>query len=172
MTPIDSGDPTEQSRWRPLFALLNAMDEDIARLYGERGIEGVRPRFALPLIRLSHRGPLTIRQLAATLDVTHSAMSQTVGALRREGLVSSSPGPDARTRQVELTDRAVAIVPFLEAEWRATEHAVAELDAEIPYALSQAASDLKAALSRRSFYDRIARHLGDAELRDPGDAQR
>ncbi len=139
------------------------MDDDIASLYAERGVEGVRPRFTMPLIRLGRRGPMTIRELAAAFDVTHSAMSQTVSALRREGLVRTSPGADARTREVVLTARARKLLPFLEAEWRATERAVAELDQEIPYALSQVVADLAAALERRAFRDRIAEHLDDGE---------
>lgn len=155
-------DPTEESRWRPLRLLLEAMDGEIASLYAERGVTGVRPRFTMPLIRLGRRGPMTIRQLADSLDVTHSAMSQTVGALRREGLVTSAPGySDARTREVALTDRARELVPFLEAEWRATEQAVAELEAELPYAMSQVVRDIEAALARRSFHDRIVRHLSE-----------
>ncbi len=154
-------DPTEQSQWRPLRRLLNAMDDDIARLYDERDVVGVRPRLVLPLIRLGRAGAMTIQELAASLEVTHSAMSQTVAALRREGLASTAPGPDARTRQVVLTDRAKEIVPFLEAEWRATEAAIAELEAEIPYALVKAVQDLEAALARRSFHDRIVAHLPD-----------
>jgi DNA-binding MarR family transcriptional regulator len=145
-----------------LFRLLDAMDADIARLYAERGIAGVRPRFVAPLIRLGRRGGMTIRQLADSLEVTHSAMSQTVAALQREGLVTTAAGADARTREVVLTERARELLPFLEAEWRATEAAVAELDAEIPYALSQVVEDLKAVLARRSFHDRIADRIADS----------
>ncbi|WP_020673490.1 MarR family transcriptional regulator [Amycolatopsis nigrescens] len=164
MSPSDENpDPTEQSHWRPLRVLQDAMDDDIAKLYDERGVVGVRPRFAMPLIRLGRRGAMTIRQLAESLDVTHSAMSQTVSAMRREGLVSSTPGTDARTREVVLTERAEALVPFLEAEWRATEQAVAELEDEIPYALSQVVRDIEAALTRRSFHDRIVRQLARAD---------
>lgn len=155
-------DPTEESRWRPLRLLLSSMDDDIARLYEERGVAGVRPRFVMPLIRLGRRGPMTIRDLAVALVVTHSAMSQTVSALRREGLVRSVPGDDARTRVAALTERARAVLPFLEAEWRATEQTIAELEAEIPYPLSQVVQDLEAALARRSFHDRIARRLAQA----------
>jgi DNA-binding MarR family transcriptional regulator len=155
-------DPLEQHRWRPLRQLLDAMDADIARLYAERGIGGVRPRFVAPLIRLGRRGGMTIRQLAASLEVTHSAMSQTVAALQRDGLVTTAAGADARTREVVLTDRAREILPFLEAEWRATEEVVADLDAEIPYALSQVVRDLQAALARRSFHDRIADRIADS----------
>jgi DNA-binding MarR family transcriptional regulator len=154
-------DPSEQGQWRPLRQLLDAMDADIARLYTERGITGVRPRFVAPLIRLGRRGGMTIRQLAESLDVTHSAMSQTVAALQRDGLVTTAAGADARTREVVLTDRARDLLPFLEAEWRATEHVVADLDAEIPYALSQVVRDLQAALARRSFHDRIADRIAE-----------
>jgi len=159
-TPSD--DPTRSSALRPLKLLLDAMDDDIARLYAQRGVAGVRPRFSMTLIRLHHLGPLTIRQLAAEVEVTHSAMSQTITAMRREGLVQSSPGTDARTRTVALTDKGRAQVPFLEAEWRATEAAVAELESEVPYPLTRVVADLAAALDRRSFLDRITRHLSVA----------
>src|SRR5262245_54051514 len=137
------------------------MDDDITRLYSERDVAGIRPRFALPLIRLGHAGAMTVRALASAVDVTHSAMSQTVSALRREGLVRSTRGADGRTRKVVLSARGRAVVPFLEAEWRATEQAIAELEAEIPYPLSQVVRDLEAALARRSFHDRILDHLAE-----------
>jgi DNA-binding MarR family transcriptional regulator len=155
-------DPTEQSRWRPIRLLLAAMDRDIAALYEERGLADIRPRFAMPLIRLARRGPMTIRQLADSLDVTHSAMSQTVGSLRRQGLVRSLPGSkDARTREIALTKRAREIVPFLESEWRATEQSLADIEDEIPYPLTRVVDDVKAALARRSFHDRIVGHLAE-----------
>jgi DNA-binding MarR family transcriptional regulator len=158
---VATRDPSEQNLWRPVFRLLDEMDADIARLYAERGITGVRPRFVAPLIRLGRRGGMTIRQLAESLEVTHSAMSQTVAALQRDGLVRTAAGADARTREVVLTEKARELLPFLEAEWRATEQVVAELDAEIPYALSQVVRDLQAALARRSFHDRIADRIAD-----------
>lgn len=134
------------------------MDDEIARLYAERGVR-VRPRQTMPLIRLGRRGPMTIRELAAAVEVTHSAMSQTVTALRNDGFVTTRRGRDARTRVVELTDKARRLLPFLEAEWRATEQAAAELDAELPYAFTRVVRDMEEALRRRSFRDRIADQL-------------
>lgn len=156
---ISPSDPTRSSALRPLRQLLTAMDEDIARLYAERGIVGVRTRFSMALIRLYHLGPMTIRALAEEVDVTHSAMSQTATAMRRHGLVTTSLGTDARTRQVALTDKGRGLVPILEAEWRATERAIADLEAEVPYPLSRVVQDMAAALERRSFHDRIVDHL-------------
>ncbi|KAA5834255.1 MarR family transcriptional regulator [Saccharopolyspora hirsuta] len=153
-------DPTAQaSVWRPLRRLLNDLDDEIDQFYAQRGITGVRLRFVGPLIRLGHRGAMSIRELADALEVTHSAMSQTVASLRREGLVRSVTGTDARTRQITLTDRARQLLPLLEAEWRATEQALRDLDAEIPYALSRAVADLQQALARRRFRDRLTAHL-------------
>lgn len=158
-----SDDPTRTSALRPLRRLLTAMDEDIARFYAERGVVGVRPRFSMALIRLHHSGPMTIRELAAEIEVSHSAMSQTIAAMRRHGLVDTTPGADGRTRRVVPTSRGRALVPLLEAEWRATERAIAELEAGMPYPLSRAAGDLAEALAQRSFHDRILEHL-----REPG----
>lgn len=138
------------------------MDDDIARLYAERGVR-VRPRHTLPLIRLGRRGPMTIRELADSAEVTHSAMSQTVSVLKRDGLVTTRPGRDARVRIVELTSAARELLPFLEAEWRATEEAMAELDAELPYSLAQIVRDMEQALRRRSFRDRIAERMARDE---------
>jgi DNA-binding MarR family transcriptional regulator len=131
------------------------MDDEIARWYEAHGIAGVRPRFSMALIRLHHLGPMTIRALAREIDVTHSAMSQTVTAMRRDGLVEVAPGSDARTREVSLTPAGRALVPALEAEWRATERAIGEIEAEIPYALTQVIRDIEAALERRPFADRL-----------------
>ena len=152
-------DPTVEGALRPLRDLLGGMDADIARLYAERGVQGVRPRFSMALIRLHHLGPMTIRELAEQVEVTHSAMSQTVTAMRREGLVDSSAGEDARTRTVALTSRGRDLVPFLEDEWRATERAWGELEEELPYPLTQVVRDIAAALERRPFLDRISAQL-------------
>lgn len=173
-----SGDPTLDSGLRPLRELLSAMDADISRLYTERGVRGVRPRFSMALIRLHHRGSMTVKELAEQIEVTHSAMSQTVTGMRREGLVDSSTGPDARTRTVALTEQGRALVPFLEDEWRATERAWVELEAELPYALTRVVEDMTAALRRRSFLDRISHQLDQVPTGDragragPGDAGR
>jgi DNA-binding MarR family transcriptional regulator len=155
----ESPDPTEQSRWRPFHLLVRQMDNDIARIYDDRDVTGITPRHALPLIRLAHVGPMTITDIASVLGVTHSAASQTVAALSRAGYVRSKPGSDARTRTIALTARGRALVPLLQAEWRATEAAIEELESEIPYPLSQVGRDLEVALGRRSFYERVSDHL-------------
>ncbi|MEY7972405.1 MarR family winged helix-turn-helix transcriptional regulator [Saccharomonospora xinjiangensis] len=159
---ISRGPTEDEGFWRPLRRLQEAMDDEIARIYAERGVT-VRTRHTMPLIKLGRRGPMTIRELAAAVEVTHSAMSQTVAVLRRDGLVTTRQGSDARTKVVELTEAARELLPFLEAEWLATEEAVAELDAELPYSLARAVRDMEEALRTRSFRDRIAERLARIE---------
>jgi DNA-binding MarR family transcriptional regulator len=153
-------DLLDSNHWSDLHALLAEMDRDIAGLYAEAGIEGVRTRFVSPLIALHRYGPMTIRELAAAREVSHSAMSQTAAAMREAGLVESDDaGGDARTRRVRLTGRARELVPFLIAEWRATEATVRALDAALPYSLTQVTADLRALLAQRSFADRLRANL-------------
>jgi DNA-binding MarR family transcriptional regulator len=159
MTLSRTPDPTEYSRWRPLRLLQAAMDADIARIYAEARVDGLRPSWVMELIRLHARGPMTITELAESVQRTHSATSQKVAALRAAGWVRTTAGADARSKKVRLTAKAERIVGRLAAEWRATEAALAELEAEIPYPLSRVVTDIEAALRRRSFHDRIAEKL-------------
>jgi DNA-binding MarR family transcriptional regulator len=152
-------DPTEQSLWRPLRLLQAAMDADLARVYAEAQITGLKTSFVMELLRLSARGPMTITELAESVERTHSATSQKVAAMRAAGLVRTTPGADARTRKITLSVKARKIIGRLAAEWRATEAAVAEIDQEIPYPLSQVVTDMEKALQRKSFHDRITEKL-------------
>jgi DNA-binding MarR family transcriptional regulator len=131
------------------------MDREIAALYADAGLGDVRTRFVGPVIQLSRHEPMTIQQLADRMSVTHSAMSQTVAAMRRAGLVEDAPNVDGRTRRIRLSDRARELVPFLTAEWRATETTLRELEAELPYPLTAVVDDIRRALERRSFADRL-----------------
>ena len=165
MTGHQAQDPTEQSRWRPLRLLLAGMDADIGRIYAEARIEGLKPNWVMELLRLHARGPMTITELATSVARTHSATSQKVAAMRAAGWVrTATAGGDARSKQVMLTGRARRVIGRLAAEWRATEAALAELEAEIPYPLSRVAADIGEALQRQSFHDRIAGQLAA----DPG----
>jgi DNA-binding MarR family transcriptional regulator len=156
-----ASDPTEHSRWRPLRLLLEAMDGDIARLYTEAQVNELKPSWVMELLRLHAQGPMTIAELARSVERTHSAMSQKVAAMRTAGWVRTSAGSDARSKKVTLTAKASRIVGRLAAEWRATEAAIAEIEEEIPYPMSQAVTDIEEALRRKSFHDRIAAKLSN-----------
>ncbi|AUG80225.1 MarR family transcriptional regulator [Kitasatospora sp. MMS16-BH015] len=138
------------------------MDSDIGRIYADRQIEGLKPSWVMELLRLHAEGPMTIKDLAESVRRTHSALSQKVAAMRAAGWVEVAEGVDARTRTVGLTDRARSVVDQLAAEWRATEAALAELEAELPYPLSKVVVDIEQALERRGFHERIVAKLMEA----------
>lgn len=139
--------------------LQEALVADIARIYAEAEITGLKPSYALELLRLHARGPMTITELARSVQLTHSAVSQKVAAMRAAGWVRTTAGTDARSKKVALTAKAERAAGRLAAEWRATEAAIAEVEAEIPYPLSRAVTDIEEALRRKSFRDRIAERL-------------
>jgi len=152
-------DPTERSLWRPVFRLLHDMDGEIARVYADNGIADLKPSWVTVILKLHARGPMTIAELARSLEQTHSALSQKVAAMRAAGWLETTPGRDARSKMVTLTAKAERAVVLLDAEWRATEAAVTEIEAEIPYPLSRVVTDIQQALQRKSFHDRIAERL-------------
>jgi DNA-binding MarR family transcriptional regulator len=139
-----------------LRVLFEAMDADVALALSDLGLRDYRTRYSAVLRAIAESGPAPIRELADGLGITHSAVSQLVAEMQQRGLLTTRPGTDARTRQVDLTDRARALMPAVDAEWESTEAAAAALDAELPYSLSALIDDLAAALERRRFRDRIA----------------
>ena len=136
--------------------LLELLDGDVARLYADLGVPDYRPRYS-PVVRaLVAFGPLSIRDLASTVGVTHSAASQTAAQMARHGLLTLERGTDARQRIARLTARARALLPLIEAEWAATDAAAAELEAELPAALTEVLISAERAVMSRPMRLRIA----------------
>ena len=147
--------------------VLDLLDGDVAKVYVDLGLPEYRPRFS-PVIRtLVARGPLSVRDLATAVGVTHSAASQTVAQLTKAGLVTQEPdSADGRRRIVHLTGKARSLLPVIEAEWKATTAAMAELDAELSAPLGTVLAEIVQAVERRSFRARIDDQAGRA-LRPP-----
>jgi DNA-binding MarR family transcriptional regulator len=142
--------------------LLELIDGDVALVYDDLGLEGFRPRYT-PIARtLAQAGPSSILALAQATGVTHSAASQTVNQMAKDGLVSLEPGTaDARQRIVRLTSAAGWLLPLLEAEWAATSAAAVALEAELSYPLSRLVDEAIAALRDRPMRQRIAEAAPD-----------
>ncbi|WP_329125719.1 MarR family winged helix-turn-helix transcriptional regulator [Streptomyces sp. NBC_01465] len=141
--------------------LLDQLDGDVAAVYADRGLEWFRPRYAPVVRELAASGPSSIRDLARATGVTHSAASQTVAQMVKEGLVVLEPGADARSRIARPTPKAEALLPVLDAESAATTAAAAELEAELGYPLSRLVGEALDALARRPMRRRIADAMMD-----------
>jgi DNA-binding MarR family transcriptional regulator len=139
--------------------LLDRLDTDVAAVYADLGLTGFRPRYA-PVVREIAAAPgrrASISDLALATGVTHSAASQTVARMTRDGLVVLAPDEDdARRRVVRLTPKAEELLPAVDTEWRATLAATRALEAELPYSLSRLVGETLAALDRRPMRQRIA----------------
>src|SRR5690349_11065578 len=80
--------------------LLDVFDRDLGSIYADLGLAHIRPRFVAYIRTIAASGPQSIRDLATAVGVTHSAASQTVAQMSRQGLVTLAPGSDARHRIV------------------------------------------------------------------------
>ena len=136
--------------------VLELLDGDVAQVYADLGVPDYRPRYS-PVVRaLIALGPMSIRDLAGAIGVTHSAASQTAAQMARHGLLTLERGADARQRIARLTARARALLPLIEAEWAATGAAAAELEAELPAALTHVLFCTERAVVSRPMRARIA----------------
>ena len=149
--------------------LLELLDGDVARVYADLGVPDYRPRFS-PVVRaLVALGPLSIRDLASAVGVTHSAASQTAAQMARHGLLTLERGADARQRIARLTARARELLPLIEAEWAATDAAAAGLEAELPAALTEVLLAAERAVVSRPIAP-ANRHAARALLAEPAAA--
>ncbi|MFE4371499.1 MarR family winged helix-turn-helix transcriptional regulator [Streptomyces sp. NPDC056835] len=154
---VPPGSPGPELLGTRLRHLLDRLEAGVEAVYTDLGMDGFRPRYA-PIVRAlaAAPGPCSIRELAQATGVTHSAASQTVAQMVKDGLVVLAPGEDARRRMVRLTPRAKELLPALNVEWEATSGAAAEFEAELPYPLSRLIGEALEALDRRPMGQRIA----------------
>lgn len=138
-----------------LRSLIDLLDGDVEAAYAAAELAW-RPRYTPVLRALTRSGATSIKAIASEIGVSHSAASQTVSQMVREGLVALTPGADARERIVVLTPATQAMIPALERQQSATNAAAAELDAELSAPLTEVLIEALAALDRRRFLIRIA----------------
>jgi DNA-binding MarR family transcriptional regulator len=134
--------------------LVETLDGAVEDAYAHAGLD-YRPRYT-PVVRtLVELGPSSIRTIAIRAGITHSAASQTVSQMAKQGLVRLEAGEDARERIVALTAAARRMLPALERCWAATRLAAQALEDELSAPLSTVLREAIDALGKRSFTDRL-----------------
>jgi DNA-binding MarR family transcriptional regulator len=137
-----------------LRRLSESIDEDARVIYAELNIS-FQQRWVGLLEELSKRGPRSVGELAETLGIRHSSVSQTRRSLEEEGLVEAADDPDdARSRRLRLSPAGKKLVQKLEYVWDVLNQASVELDQEAGHVVA-ALDRLDAALRRKSLYDRV-----------------
>lgn len=157
-----NGSPTLGTLLRHAIDLLDGAVEDAYRAADLPW----RPRYTPVARALVELGPAPIRAIAGHAKVTHSAASQTLAHMVRAGLAELRPGNDGRERIAALTPAAVALLPALRRQWRATNAAADRLDAELSAPITAVLAEAIAALERRPFAARI----DDARRDQPNEA--
>jgi DNA-binding MarR family transcriptional regulator len=134
--------------------LVETLDGAVQNAYAQAGLD-YRPRYT-PVVRtLVELGPSSIRTIAGRAGITHSAASQTVSQMTKQGLVRLEAGEDARERIVALTPAARRMLPALERCWAATRLAAQTLEDELSAPLSTVLREAIDALEKRSFAKRL-----------------
>lgn len=148
----DVGGAALGARLRRLSA---AIDADVARIYAARGIRFEQRWFGV-INQLALAGPLSVRDLADLLGITHASVSETRQSLEAAGLIASQADPsDGRRRVLTLSPSGEALVAQLQPLWDAFDETARELDAEAG-GVTEALARLEQALAQRSLHERIA----------------
>ncbi|MFZ9394822.1 MAG: MarR family winged helix-turn-helix transcriptional regulator [Erythrobacter sp.] len=149
-----------------LRRLSERVDREAALVYRQQGIE-FEQRWFGPLNQLHRYGDMSVGDLARRLGISHAAVSQSVGALRRHGLVEGRADPaDARRQTLMLSRKGKSLCEKLAPVWQALEQVSRELDLAAA-GISRHLIMLELALAEESLDARFDRILaGSAAARD------
>lgn len=144
-----------------LRQLVYEMDADVETLYADLGLP-FRSRYTPVIKALDVAGSLTIKDLAREVGLSHSALSQTISQMGKDGLVSSVQGADGRERLISLTPAARALMPQVIECWAAFNQVRDDIAAEVGVDLQAACEATLDALGERNLQQR-AREILDAK---------
>ncbi|MCE7012117.1 MarR family winged helix-turn-helix transcriptional regulator [Kibdelosporangium philippinense] len=138
-----------------LFAMVyRAMTDHMHDLLHDHGREPLRPAHGYVFRYLQSKGPVTIVELAAQLDVTKQAASKTVAELVDWGYIERHVHPtDGRAQVLALTQRGKDYVRLADRLWGEVEDHWAGLIGD--ERLAAVRDDLQAYLDSRYGDDRV-----------------
>ena len=100
---------------------------EVNKVYEQEGIPFDASWFPVFYV-LSRQQPMPLIDIADTLEVSHSAVSQLVTSLRKKGLVKTAPCPeDGRRQLVALTKKGEELLQQVQPIWEAITTAMTEL---------------------------------------------
>jgi len=84
---------------------------------------GLRATQFSMLVTLSLRGTSTISDLAEALGLERTTLSRNLALVEERGFVRINPGEDARSREVEITPKGMAVISKTMPAWQAAQKA-------------------------------------------------
>jgi DNA-binding MarR family transcriptional regulator len=122
-----------------------------------------------PVLRAVSAGAESIADIRARSHLTQGAISQTVGLMMADGLVTRRDLEDGRKSGVHLTAKGQRLLKRLEPHWAVTFAAIDALEQEIGHPLLRVLQETASALERKGFAARLrtaAARRGDGESAD------
>lgn len=137
-----------------LKRISDRMSHDVRRFYKEMGI-AVEPNWYLVFMLLQKEGEIPITAIAEPLGYTHPSVAVIVKKMAAKGYLQvRKDRTDKRKQLVSLSDKALAMLPQLEAVWRSCEKAILKMlnkDLAILHHLDH----IDEALEKNSFHNRF-----------------
>jgi ribosomal protein S18 acetylase RimI-like enzyme/DNA-binding MarR family transcriptional regulator len=143
------------TRIRRLYEQLSI---DADRIYEEAGLP-FRVSYFYVIYALSAAGSMPIAKIAKLAGFSHSAVSQTIKRLTKEGLVETTATSDGRQKLVSLSRAGEDLREKLSPYWAALEASMKDTIKESGHDLMAAISGVEAAYNRTSLYDRVHAYL-------------
>ena len=149
-----------------LRRISERIDRDANQVYARLGVT-FEQRWMGVLDLLGRQGPMSVKDLARDLRISHPSVSQTRSSLLAAGLVAERLDPaDRRRRALSLTTEGQALVETLSPVWAALDQVGRALNAEAGDAVS-VLTGLEGALNRRSIVERVGEILAGADVPAP-----
>jgi DNA-binding MarR family transcriptional regulator len=121
--------------------------------YRQMGLQ-YRARYT-PVLRAIQAGAKTVTEITARTHLTQGAISQTVGHMENDGVISRHRVEDGRKSSIRLTPHGKELVAKLNQHWSATFAVIEELEEEIGHPLRRILEDAAKALERQGFAQRL-----------------
>jgi len=109
-----------------LKRISDAMMHGGRRMYSELDVD-IEPNWYVLFKLLKDRGPMCVTDIAECLRMAHPSVIAIINKMLNAGYLLSEKDPsDSRKRVLDLSDRAVKMLPRYEAIWQAGEDGMAE----------------------------------------------
>jgi DNA-binding MarR family transcriptional regulator len=109
-----------------------------------------------PVLRAIRSGAQTVTEITARTHLTQGAISQTVGQMEADGVITRQRAEDGRKSVLQLTPTGKKLVSKLNAHWAATFEAIEQLESEIGHPLRRVLEDAARALEAQGFSERLS----------------